>query len=259
MPPQPPHRSARQLSGQGTEHAQPIRGLGRIISPTLVDSATASLRDLIFDGAFAPGERLVELRIATALGISRGPLREALRTLEREGIVTERSRRGKFVAALDLNVIDELYTLRKALEVFAVDAVVSVATDEGIQRLDASLDAMRAGVEALNPLATARADIAFHATLYELSEHSLLQKAWQDIIVGKQHILLNRTTRTHTPLHDTVRRHEVIVHAIESRDGERARREISIHIEDARRRALADARHDDRRARARRTADGTVR
>jgi DNA-binding GntR family transcriptional regulator len=202
---------------------------------------------MIFDGAFAPGERLVEATIAQALGISRGPLREAMRTLEQEGIVTGHPRRGKFVTTMDVPAIDELYTFRKALEVFAADLVISAATDEGLERLHASLDAMRIAAASTDPLATARADIAFHGMLYELAEHSLVQRAWRDLIVGKQHILLNRTTRTHADLTDTVRRHEVILTAIESRDTDRAARDISIHIEDARRRAVSDARSADRR------------
>lgn len=227
-----------------------VRRLTRISTPTLVESAANSLRGLIFDGAFAPGERLVEADAAHALGISRGPLREAFRTLEQEGIVTGHPRRGKFVSTMDERATDELYTFRQALEVFAVDAVIAVATDEGLQRLDASLDAMRVAARSMDPLATARADVAFHGMLYELSEHNLAQRAWRDIIVGRLHILLNRTTRTHADLEDTVRRHEVIFRAIESRDTERARRDVVIHIEDARRRALTDARSADKRAHA---------
>lgn len=213
---------------------------------------------MIFDGAFAPGERLVEASIAQALGISRGPLREALRILEQEGIVTGHPRRGKFVSTMDVRAIDELYTFRKALEIFAVDVVISVATDEGLQRLDGSLDAMRVAARDMDPMAAARADIAFHGMLYELAEHTLAQRAWRDIVLGKQHILLNRTTLTHADLEDTVRRHEVILRAIESRDTERAGRDVAIHIEDARRRALADARSADRRTRARQGRSGRL-
>lgn len=218
------------------------RQLVRITSPTLVQSAVQALRQSILDGAFEPGERLVEARLAEQLGISRGPLREALHLLEQEGIVANSPRRGKFVASLDDRLIDELYTLRKALEVFAVERVVAIAGSDALDELRASIARMREDAEAGDVPATAREDIFFHGLLYRLADHSLLERAWLENIAGKLRILTNTTTRTHPFLEEPVHRHEVILKAIEARDPERARMEVAIHVEDARLRALAVAR-----------------
>lgn len=219
-----------------------VRQLVRITSPTLVQSAVQALRQSILDGAFEPGERLVEARLAEQLGISRGPLREALHLLEQEGIVANSPRRGKFVASLDERLVDELYTLRKALEVFAVERVVAIADSEALDALRASIARMRENAEAGDTPATAREDIFFHGLLYQLADHSLLERAWLENIAGKLRILTNTTTRTHPFLEEPVHRHEVILKAIEARDTERARMEVAIHVEDARVRALAAAR-----------------
>ena len=226
--------------------------LGEISSrPTLVYAAAQVLRESILDGRFAPGERLFEAHIATKLGISRGPLREALQLLEQEGIVSNIPRRGKFVQQLDERDVDDLYTLRKVLEVFAVERVVGIGSDEELGRLELAVEAIRTSAEAGDARATARLDIAFHGTLYEMAHHSMLYKAWSESIAGKLQILLNSTTRTHHDLHEPIQKHEIIVKAIQARDMERARMEVAIHVEDARRRALRMLKREHRTARVR--------
>ena len=78
--------------------------------------------------------------------------------------------------------------------------------------------------------------IDFHNSLYELSGHDLLRKVWAEAISGKLRMLLNVTVRTH-PLPTTVDNHRVIVDAIEEKDGRRARKLITDHIDDAQGRA----------------------
>src|SRR5688500_8639692 len=99
----------RQGLGLGEVLSLPVnRGLG-------VDIAER-LRAAILDGYFGPGERLPEEQLARSMGVSRGPVREALVKLEREGLILIRRNRGAFVAQLSSEDLDEVYTLRAAIE-----------------------------------------------------------------------------------------------------------------------------------------------
>jgi DNA-binding GntR family transcriptional regulator len=196
-----------------------------------------AVRESILDGRFAPGERLVEAELARQLGISRGPLREALHMLAKEGIVVIVPRRSKSVQDLDDRTIDEVYSLRKILEQYAVERVITLAGQEGVRELRLALAEMREAAESGDRQLTARQDITFHSRLYMLAKHSLLERAWQENVAGKLQILLNVTTRTHLALKEPVRRHEAIVRAVASGNVRRAQREISRHIDDAWKRA----------------------
>lgn len=207
-----------------------------IMSRTLVDTVVEQLRGSILSGRFAPGERLVEAELARELGISRGPIREALALLEKDGIVVNVPRRGKFLPAFDGRTIDEIYSLRRVLEPYAVQLLIASLTDPKLASLHESLDRLRDAAEAGDIGGLAQRDIDLHNRLYELAGHDLLRKVWAESISGKLRMLLNVTVRTH-PFPATVDNHRLIVDAIADEDGRRARKLIIDHIDDARQRA----------------------
>jgi DNA-binding GntR family transcriptional regulator len=207
--------------------------------PRLVDSALEAVRTAILMGRLAPGERLLEVPLAQELGISRSSLREALHLLEKDGIIYSVPRRGKFVQTLDLQAIDELYSLRKILEPFAAGLATERAAAEGIQALEQALQRMREAADAGDVRLLTRRDIAFHQTLIELARHRLLRRAWMENVSGKLHILLNATEPTHWPLHDVLDRHRRLVDGITSGDQSQAKDLLREHIDDAWARARA--------------------
>src|SRR5262245_51294874 len=101
----------------GQERSVKMSGSGPLtpaVSPSLAETAANALRESIAQGTFAPGQHLREAELAEALQVSRGPVREALVQLEREGLVVLRRHRGAEVAQLSLTDIEEVYTLRLA-------------------------------------------------------------------------------------------------------------------------------------------------
>ena len=106
----------------------PVRG--RIEAPSLVHLAAESIRDMILSGRLSPGDRLIEERLTEELGISRPPLREALRLLQQEGLIETRPRRGSVVATLTDQDVFEILTMRTALERLAVELGVPVREPE---------------------------------------------------------------------------------------------------------------------------------
>ena len=109
------------------------RARGRIEAPSLVHLAVESIRDMILSGRLSPGDRLIEERLTEELGISRPPLREALRLLEQEGLIETRPRRGAVVATLTDQDVFEILTLRSALERLAVELGMPVRVPERLQ------------------------------------------------------------------------------------------------------------------------------
>lgn len=134
------------------------------------------IREAIFDGRYPPGAALREVELSEALEVSRGPVREALRSLEGEGLVRTEWHRGATVAVLSPQDVAELDSLRGALEALAVRLVVTANPP-----LDAIADAATAMDRASTPHEMVRCDIAFHDAVYAATSHSRLVQAWEAI------------------------------------------------------------------------------
>ena len=205
--------------------------------PTLVDSTAEVIRTAIFSGQIGPGERLVEAEIARKLKISRGPVREALALLAKDGIVVNVPRRGKFVQGFTPQLIDELYSLRRLLEPYAVSRVIATLDASVASQLEGAVQAIADAVESENAQLVAQRDIQFHDLVYDLAHHELLKRAWLENIAGKLQILLHVTTQTLGALRDAEQQHRRLVDAIISRDEASARARFEGHIDEALERA----------------------
>ncbi|MFC4944556.1 GntR family transcriptional regulator [Pseudonocardia sp. GCM10023141] len=113
----------------------------------LRDQVLEELRDRIITGRYAPGERLTEERLAQDFGVSRNPVREALRTAEAEGFVRMQPRRGVLVARPDASTIRDLFAIRGRLEPLAARLAAERATAEDVTALHSLLDAARAATD----------------------------------------------------------------------------------------------------------------
>ncbi|GAA2239178.1 GntR family transcriptional regulator [Herbiconiux moechotypicola] len=153
---------------------------GSIIAPrakVLGDQVLEQLRVLIITGKLPVGTHLVESQLSTTFDVSRGPIRDALAQLEIEGLVENR-RRGVFVRGLTTHDIDELYTVREAIEVAAL-RLTATAPRESWDLALAPLAAMHAAAAERDHLTFAHADMAFHASFYAIADHRRLQRVWQ--------------------------------------------------------------------------------
>ncbi|MFI6830705.1 GntR family transcriptional regulator [Kribbella sp. NPDC050241] len=150
-------------------------------SPALWATVVPALRQMIISGALAPGEHLPEGELAAVLEMSRGPIREALIELEREGLVVLRRHRGAQVIALTNEDIEEIYTLRLSLEQLAIARALPRLTDEHLATMDDVLEQMRALGPDYEPQTALDLDLAFHDVIYQAAAHSRLDRAWQQI------------------------------------------------------------------------------
>jgi DNA-binding GntR family transcriptional regulator len=130
----------------------------------LTDEVTAQLRIAILNGSFAPGEKIRQADVARQLGVSRGPVREALRSLIAEGLVQDEPRRGTFVTTLSPDDVREIFDVRVALEVRAAQLVIANGNVEAtVAAMSKALDDMENGRRTGDPAKMSAADVAFHA------------------------------------------------------------------------------------------------
>jgi DNA-binding GntR family transcriptional regulator len=150
-------------------------------SPALSATVVPAIRRMITTGALPQGVHLREAELATALGMSRGPVREALIELSREGLVVLRRHRGAQVITLTTADAEEVYTLRRALERLAVERACGKPTGSHLAELDAILDSMQELDADYSPDLAVELDLAFHDVLVRAAAHSRLERSWQQI------------------------------------------------------------------------------
>jgi DNA-binding GntR family transcriptional regulator len=211
------------------------------MSPAVVRDTTSQrtevvLRNMILDGTIAPGQRLNEVALAASLGISRGPLREAVQRLASEGLLTVVSHRGAFVRTFERREIVELYDVRAALELHAVRLVCRNSTDEDLEDLTAMLDETETRIRQSSGHAYP-AELDFHLRLVMLAGNQELMSA----ALGVHHQLsLARSMSAKRPLRAraAVVEHQTLVDAMRARDVHGATELMEAHIEHSRDSAL---------------------
>tara|TARA_B110000008_G_C16970364_1_gene563687 strand:- start:1116 stop:1793 length:678 start_codon:yes stop_codon:yes gene_type:complete len=153
-----------------------------VVDETRRGQIVRKLRQLIVGGHVAPGERLTESDLAEKLGVSRAPLREAIRELVECGLLESIPYKGLFVRSVTLKDLDEIYSLRTMLEKFAFQQCWNKRTPEAISELHRRHHAlMGVSEEGKDPKKAIILELELHSWCYELSEHNLLQKSWEQM------------------------------------------------------------------------------
>jgi DNA-binding GntR family transcriptional regulator len=175
------------------------------------DEAYEKIRDWIIDGTLRPGEVLRDQEIAQSLGVSRTPVREALRRLEDEGFVETALNRWTRVAPLDLRKAIELYEVLEALEVFALEN--ARLTPQDLVNMAAANEAMRRSIERKKAASALHADEAFHGVWMARTQNSEL---W--VLVAQLKIKLRRVELAYwdraAQIEQSVREHTAILKAL---------------------------------------------
>lgn len=201
-------------------------------TPTAQDRAAAALRTAILEGALRPGQRVNQEAWAARVGASLIPVREALRALAGEGLVTYRPRRGYVVTELDLAELEEVYALRRLLESEALRRGVPLANAETVAALEEAANACRRAAEAGDVAGQLEANRRFHGLLHGLAGSRPLTRLID---------LLWDPTEAYRALYyalpgeaaEADRAHRAILAAVTSRDAERAVALQDIHRERA--------------------------
>ncbi len=191
-----------------------------------------ALREAIISGTLRPGERLMEVQLADELGVSRTPVREAIRKLEHDGFVVMIPRKGAYVADMSLKDVAEIFDVRRALEALAAQLASERASDEDLERCERILVEYGECIEQLDTVRLIEVDSRFHEAIYQMAGNSRLQ---QMLNLLREQVQRYRTmTLSHGPrMKRALEEHRRILEAIAARDGERAARLAREHIESA--------------------------
>jgi len=200
----------------------------------------AALRQAITGGILQPGERLMESQLAEELGVSRTPVREAIRKLELDGFVVMLPRRGTYVADLSLKDIHDLYEVRTALDSLAAELATERINEEELERLERLVVQISEYAEAGDVDKVAETDGLFHEIIYEASRNSrliaVIHNNWDQANRYRY-----RSLAYPGRLKDTCDEHRRLVEAIAQRDAALAAQLAAKHIEKAEEILILDA------------------
>ena len=133
----------------------------------LRDVVFNTLRQAILKGELAPGERLMEIQLAERLGVSRTPIREAIRKLELEGLVLMVPRKGAEVAKISEKSLRDVLEVRRSLEELAIELACQRMTQESVEELEKKQEEFKQAVEDGNAMEIAETDEAYHDVIYK--------------------------------------------------------------------------------------------
>lgn len=213
--------------------------MGKRLSPVNLDSykplrelVLEAIREAIINGVLKPRERLMEIQLADELGVSRTPIREALRKLELEGFIVMVPRKGAYVSDISFKDIADVFEIRAALEGLASALAAERITDEELEEMERLLVEK---VEAINSNDMERlveVDTKFHETIYKASRN---QRLFTIINNLREQIQRFRAQSLSHPgrMKQSLDEHRSIVEAIQSRDAAIARQAAQDHIENA--------------------------
>lgn len=191
-----------------------------------------TLRNAIVAGTLKPGERLMEIQVAEELGVSRTPVREAIRKLELEGFVVMIPRRGTYVSDLSIKDVNEVYEVRTALDVLAAGLAVERITEEELEEMERLLVVFGECIEANDLDKIVEADSKFHDILYKATRNERL--------IGIVNNLREQLTRFRSlsmsypgRLKDMLEEHTRLVEALGQRNASAARKLANDHMANA--------------------------
>jgi len=231
--PVPPDVSARYCLSVTRSAVDGHAGVGSA-PPSLVDGALEHIRERIVSGELRPGARLKERDLAVEIGMSRVPVREALRALATEGFVTHVPRSGMVVSDIDSHILDQIFEIREALEPYVCELAVRKSTDREVEGLLALVAEGQAALDRQSKAEFDSANTRFHDALSAMAHNDVLIDMLRPLN-SRLHWLLRQNDRD--VLMQT--EHAAIADAIAARDVRRARRESSVHVRTSKRVALA--------------------
>jgi DNA-binding GntR family transcriptional regulator len=206
------------------------------------------LRTRIVEGEIAPGTRLLEIPLATRLGVSRGPIREALRQLEQEGLVEFEPHRGAVVVGVPDDEIETMYGIRALLEATAFARASRRIKPKDLEALDAIVEAMIVASEDADIERVTELDLEFHGRVVELSGLRYLRRLWTSIdgVVRLRTARMRQRMRVEgvdkARIVDPSLEHRELVAALRARRPGAAGKAARRHIETALKRIQAEAR-----------------
>ncbi|HJC50755.1 MAG TPA: GntR family transcriptional regulator [Candidatus Anaerostipes avistercoris] len=196
----------------------------------LRDVVFNTLRQAIITGEFAPGERLMEIALANRLGVSRTPVREAIRKLELEGLVVMIPRKGAEVAKITEKDLRDVLEVRSSLEELAAELATERMNEEIKEKLEKALDDFKKAIDSEDNAAIADSDVEFHDIIFEATGNARLIQIISNLREQMYRYRLEyvKDTEYHTVL---LNEHRELVKAMLEGKKDEARKIMKKHID----------------------------
>jgi DNA-binding GntR family transcriptional regulator len=186
------------------------------------------IKQQIISGELNPGDRIVETKLARELGVSQTPVREAIRHLHGEGIITIVPNKGPMVRTLDMKDVFEIYSVRSMLEGLAIRLATQNATDEQIAGLESFYEEMKQKLNDDSVTSLLHDSSHIHRTIIEMAGHSRLLNMYQSI--SFQISLVNRLLGAKSTKQKEVDQHLELIEALKKKDPDSAEQTMRKHI-----------------------------
>lgn len=196
----------------------------------LREVVTDELRRMILERELLPGERLIEDKLAEQLGVSRNPVREAIRSLEATGIVEVLPRRGAYVTAVDLNEVAEIQEMRQAIDGWVVSAAAMRHDESDIARIDQIIEDGRRATDSGDLVRASEMHREFHLAIEAASKNRYASVAMEPLRQRTEMVFMMNAGYREDMSWDE---HQGIRDAIAARDADRAKTLVQNHIRDA--------------------------
>jgi DNA-binding GntR family transcriptional regulator len=217
------------IDGAEATAALPRRRANGGRRPNLHETVVARLRDFIVEGALAPGARIAERQLCESLGVSRTPLREALKVLASEGLVELLPNRGARVARLDERDVEDMFQVMGALEALAGTLACAQMTEGELAEIAALHYEMLAQYTRRKLPEYFRLNQAIHAAIIAAARNPILAATYQSLAgrIRRARYLANLSEER---WRNAVEEHEAILQALQARDGARLARLLEDHL-----------------------------
>ena len=196
----------------------------------LRDVVFNTLRQAILTGELKPGERLMEIHLANRLGVSRTPIREAIRMLELEGLVTMIPRRGAEVAQITEKSMSDVLEVRRAMDALCVELACERISDEELKELKAACDNFEHAVRSKDNKKIAKADVELHDIIVKATGNSRLVQLINNLSeqMYRYRYEYIKDASQHNRL---IEEHRIIYESIVNKDKETASQAAKMHID----------------------------
>jgi DNA-binding GntR family transcriptional regulator len=205
-----------------------LSNLAPIVARDMTSMIVERIRELIAEGNIPPGSQLTEAALAQAFGVSRGPVREAFQRLTQEGLLRSGVNKGTFVSMISRADVEDIYLVRGAIELAAMEKLMKLNQATVLEELDALLDRMQDAVNAKEYDETDRLDLAFHQHLVQVSGSRRLAHAFDTLSVETR-MCLHLLKFSHPAHLDDVEWHRSFVRALRARDPAAAKEAVAFH------------------------------
>ena len=207
-----------------------MQNIGTLERTNLAESVADLLRESIAVGKIAAGSRLVESEVANQLNISRGPIREAFRILETEGLLESHPGRGSYVTQTSERDIREVYSLRCLLEEEAFRLAVPRRTDKDLNHLEKTLNAMFAAANDGDHAKVLELDLEFHRQIWEIADHQRLKNMLKELTTQVR-MYIAVQTKIYDDLAAGIADHQILLDAIRDQNEEIGTQTMRKHLQ----------------------------